>query len=289
MILPNFLIIGAQKAATSTLSSMLHEHDDVFIPARRELAFFTIEANYKKGIAYYSSLFKEVCKEKAIGEATPDYLHKEEAPGRIHAVVPGARLICSLRDPIERAYSSYLMQISKGSEPLGKTFEQAIVDTPHYLEYGMYATQIERYLKLFPRENFKIILLEDLKEAPQLVYDKLCNFLEIARCKLPETGFRRRNIGGIPKHAVVQKAASQLYRCRNAIRETRMAGAVTNPFVDRWARRARNKIANWNRKKGSYPALDPKIRESLVPVFKEENDRLAKLLERDLTHWNRVV
>jgi hypothetical protein len=268
---------------------MLHGHDEVYMPARKELAFFTIEANYNKGIAYYSSHFRGVSKEKAIGEATPDYLHKEVAPGRIHELLPGIRLICSLRDPIERAFSSYLMQISKGSEPLGKTFEQAIVDTPHYLEYGMYATQIERYLKLFPREHIKIFLLEDLKEDPQLVFDELCEFLGIEKRKLLETDSLSSNIGGMPRHAVVQKAVSQLYRCRNAIRETRLAGAVTNPFVDRWARRARNKLASWNRDKSNYPTLDPRIRESLVPLFKEENERLADILERDLTHWNRVA
>lgn len=72
MVFPNFLIVGAQKAATSTLSSMLHGHEEVFIPPQKELSFFTIEGNYRRGPRYYASFFRDAGGRKAIGEATPD-------------------------------------------------------------------------------------------------------------------------------------------------------------------------------------------------------------------------
>lgn len=180
------------------------------------------------------------------------------------------------------------MQISKGSEPIGKSFEQAIIDTPCYVDYGMYATQLERYMKFFPCRSIKVFLLEDIKERPQGVYDEACAFRGITQRELPEGSQERKNVGGLPRSALIQSVVNKAYRWRNAMRETPMGWLVDYPFVDRWARRIRNRIANWNRDTEKYPSLDPKVRESLLPLFRAENDRLGKLLGRDLAHWNRV-
>lgn len=105
-MLPNFLIIGAQKSATTFLLRCLREHPDVFVPSG-EIPFFE-DPDYSQGdIESFARLFARGCHKKAVGLKRPNYLHKPECPERIHRHIPSARLIVILRDPIERAISAY--------------------------------------------------------------------------------------------------------------------------------------------------------------------------------------
>ena len=289
MILPNFLIIGAQKSATSAIYKQLKVHSEIYLPERKEIAFFSDEKNYQKGSNYYASFFKGGKNAKAIGEATPNYLHIDTVPKRIHALIPEVKLICCLRNPIERAYSAFLMQISKGSEPIGRTFEEAIFHSPYYIEYGMYATQLERYYKYFSRDQLKIILFEDLKEKPMSVYNEICVFLDIKKFSNEEFVVKKTNRGGIPKSKLVQSATNKLYKFRNRVRDTSFSFLVTNKIVDNMSRNMRNRVSRWNRKVGSYPELQPQIKERLIPLFEEENKRLEQIIHRDLSIWNSVT
>ena len=125
----NFLIIGAQKAGTTWLCDVLRRHPGVFIPEWKELQFFNMEFNYEKGFDWYLDFFKgsEGC--TARGEGTPNYFYNictdlehrdwinREVPARVKTVLPDAKFILSLRDPVDRAVSAYNHFVLRGNIP----------------------------------------------------------------------------------------------------------------------------------------------------------------------------
>jgi hypothetical protein len=288
LILPNFLVIGAQKAATTSIYFLLKSHYDVFMAEKKELHFFNTDYNHQRGLRFYSSYFLGWKGEKAIGEATPGYLHNPEVPKRIYDAIPNVKLIVSLRDPIDRAYSAYVMQQSKGSEFPGRSFEEAVKATPEYIEFGRYHKHLLRYLNYFSKTQFCILLYEELKTDPHKFYKSIFDFLEIDRLELLQEDLPRPNLGGISKRLWVQKSLYMLYQSRNYIRNGPLNWMVTNSQVDRLSRKMRNKIAGWNRKRGYYPKLNPEVRENLLPLVRDANNALADKFDIDISSWNTV-
>ncbi len=216
---PNFLIIGAMKAATTSLYSYLKQHPDIFFPSIKEPMFFNNlhnkkyiikGVNKKKRIDFddYYNLFKDVKNEKSIGEASPIYLYNKNCPELIKKHLPETKIIVILRQPVERAYSNYLHAKKSGREPLNN-FEDAIKEESsriknnwsplyHYKNQGYYFKQLSRYYKLFKSENIKIILFEDLTNNPICTTQEIFKFLKINHNFISKTN-TKENIGGIPK------------------------------------------------------------------------------------------
>ena len=171
MTLPNFLIIGAPKAGTTSLYSYFREHPAIFMPELKEPRFFGYEGQGDRirfpvrTLEEYTALFDAVTTETAIGEATPHYLVYPVAAQRIRDLIPEVRLIASLRDPVDRAYSVYQMNLRNKGVNTGIPFVEAI-RTDHNLR-ETYADMLGRYVALFPPEQLKVILLEDLEADPQ--------------------------------------------------------------------------------------------------------------------------
>ena len=136
MTLPNFLVIGAPKAGTTSLHLHLRAHPEVFMPELKEPRFFGYEGEGERlkfpirTLEEYTALFDAVTDETAIGEATPHYLVYPGAAQRIHDLLPGARLIASLRDPVERSYSVYQMNLRNRGVNDGVPFVEAMRDRP---------------------------------------------------------------------------------------------------------------------------------------------------------------
>ena len=182
---PNFLIIGAMKSATTSLYTYLKQHPDIFMPSIKEPMFFNnlntnqhivLEGRNKKKITSfkkYYDLFQSVKNEIAIGEASPGYLYNKDCASLIKEHLKNIKIIAVLRQPISRAYSNYLHARRSGKEPIDN-FEEAINNersriqknwSPlyHYLNQGYYYKHLQRYYQLFPKENIKIILFEELE------------------------------------------------------------------------------------------------------------------------------
>jgi hypothetical protein len=200
---PDFLIIGVQKAGTSSLFEYLAQHPQVKVPGEKELHFFDL--NYGKGFKWYRNQFpgKKLFKKSITGEASPYYIFHPLVPSRIKTHLPDTKLIVLFRDPAHRAYSHYQMQIRRNIEQ--KEFLQAVefeqshiqeeeekikLDPAYhsiihqrfsYLNRGHYYEQITRWLKLFPRESFHFIKSEDLFSDPRKELDSIYDFLEIKR------------------------------------------------------------------------------------------------------------
>ena len=178
MSLPNFLLIGAYKAGTTSLHRYLREHPSVFMPRLKEPNFFALEGGGKTPphrdhgsdiLEYqdYVRLFQGAEDETALGEASPMYLQSPQAPVRIRHYIPHARLLVSLRDPADAVYSSYVMDVRNGHEERGfshvlKQLTQDLTINPAAAPF--YHQQLSRYYALFPRHQLKVSLYEDLRQ-----------------------------------------------------------------------------------------------------------------------------
>ncbi len=202
-MLPNFLIIGAQKCGTSWLHRMLSQHPRVWMPPDKELEYFSYAGHPRSiGPAGYAAIFAEHSQRAgpgdAIGEATPSYFWTRSGnPGRPEEMSndpaaaaadllgPKARLIICLRDPVQRAVSAYLHHIAHGNldptTPLLKAPSSlGIVDM------GFYATHLANWMDHFDTSNF--LLLDYHKELNQLGLDRVCNFLQVEQFDFAEIG-----------------------------------------------------------------------------------------------------
>jgi hypothetical protein len=202
--LPHFLIIGAQRAGTSSLYAYLSEHPDIHPAFVKEVHFFDLE--FGRGLPWYRSMFPLESRLRArgaiTGEASPYYLFHPLAAERAAAVVPHAKLVVLLRDPVERAWSHYRHEVKGGRETL--SFEDALAAEPErlaraeplvrsgapeqlyrghrthsYVARGRYTEQLEVWLQYFPREQFLALRSEDLFERPGDVWPRLLAFLNV--------------------------------------------------------------------------------------------------------------
>jgi len=180
--LPDFVIIGAQKGGTSFLYYLLTRHPLVEPAARKELHFFDKPERFDNGAGWYRRCFPRLAwkdgRRSITGEATPSYLFDPPVAKRMAEVVPQARLIALLRNPIDRAYSHYQMQVKRGMEP--RTFEEAI-EQQHssYVSRGIYVDQLLRWSEFFSKEQMLILKSEDFFERPVEILKVVLTFLDL--------------------------------------------------------------------------------------------------------------
>lgn len=180
--LPNFLYVGPDKAGSSWIHEMLLKHPDVYLTPAKDLYFF--DRYYDRGLAWYAAQFEDARDETVVGEVCQDYLFHPEAAARIHETLGTVRVMVSLRDPVERAWSSYLYMRKHGIGP--DTFGEALRTRPELLEHGRYATGLGRFLELFPRDHVHVAVFDDLEADPQRFLDGITDFLGIDRLPLAE-------------------------------------------------------------------------------------------------------
>jgi len=183
--LPNFLIVGAQKAGTTSLFDILNQHSQIHLPQEKEIHFFDVDKSYEKGKAFYSSFFSEAGNALAVGETSPSYLFLPKVPRRIlDSLGKDVKIIIVLRNPADRAFSQYKMLAAMGREKRGldevlqynmEQIEKSLNFDKHtsYLDRGMYAVQIENYFSVFPKQNIRIYLFEEdfLENRKQMILD----------------------------------------------------------------------------------------------------------------------
>jgi hypothetical protein len=197
---PNFLYIGPDKAGSSWLHEVLITHPQVFLTPAKDIYFF--DRYFDRGPAWYLSHFSQARPEQSvIGEVCQDYLSEPEAPRRIRDVLgPDVRFMVTLRDPVERAFSSYLYMLKHGETP--GSFADALVGRPELIEHGSYGAGLARFLDVFPREQLHVALFDDLAADPQGFIDDVLSFLavdpltlsdELLAARLPAS--RARSVG----------------------------------------------------------------------------------------------
>lgn len=194
MTLPNFVIIGAMKAGTTSLFTYLKAHPQIFMSNRKEPNFFGDDRNWEKGLHWYKRHFTGAESAIATGEASPQYTMGHwfpHAPARMASLIPEARLIYLIRHPIERMQSQYLHFRAEGRE--SRPIERALREEEGYLNLSRYAYQLERYLEHFPLEHLLILTTTDLEQDPYRTLGRTFQFLAVDAQWLPPE-FERRHV-----------------------------------------------------------------------------------------------
>lgn len=180
MTLPNFLVIGAMKAGTTSLHAYLREHPQVFVPEKKEVDFFALDDNWAKGLAWYERHFDGVRDELVIGEVSPRYAFHPRFPGapeRIAETLGQPKLIYMLRHPIERIRSMYQHAIASGWDR--RPISEALRDDPIYTDPSRYAMQLDLYLERTPRDRVLLVLAEDLLTERADTMRRIFQFLDV--------------------------------------------------------------------------------------------------------------
>lgn len=300
MKMPNFLVIGAGKAGTTSLDQYLKQHPQIYVSPVKEPNFFALEGEKVDfrgpgaenlinswsvtDIESYSALFKDVKDEKAIGEVSPLYLYSPKAPDRIKHYIPDVKLIAILRHPAERAYSAYLWLFGQDREKI-KDFGKAIEAEEsriqsnwewiwHYKNLGFYNTQLKRYYDRFDRQQIKVYLFEDLKNNGNALIEDLYDFLEVDKIYMPDTSMKFAYSVIPPKNQVLQDFLTQ----QNPLKEFLKSLLPAN---------IRKPLSAKIYKKNMTQSLkiSKEMRQQLIEVYREDILKLQELIQRDLSSW----
>lgn len=297
MSLPNFLLIGAAKAGTTSLYHYLGQHPEVYMSPVKEpnfLAFAPGETAHYRGPldaerlsrpytidrAAYERLFDGVAGQRAVGEASHWYLYHPGAPARMRQIVPEARLLAVLRNPVDRAYSTYLHLRRTGQETL-PTFTAALDAEAgriadgwawgHYTRRGFYHAQLQRVYAAFPAAQVHVMLYDDLQADPLKLMQDAYRFLGVDPTFVPDLSLRFQQ-SGIPKHPWVERLLSAPIPLKKTLR------TVLPPRFYRLKQdlQKRNLVR---------PPLPPEVRRRLLACFRDDVLHLQDLLNRDLSAW----
>jgi len=290
-MLPNFSGIGAAKAVTTALYWYLAEHPAVFMSRVKETNYFAFGLDGEGRLLYgdpevhrfpvrslseYERLFAEAGTATAVGEASPIYLECPQAAGRIRELLPAARIVCSLRHPVDRAYSDYQMYLRRR----GRRLDPARDLTPasawarpssHWMGIGRYHEQLSRYYAVFPRSQIHVALFDDLKRNALEFTQNVYGFLGVDAAFAPDFGAPHA-VGGMPASRLLES-----FFLSGAIR------SAVEPWVPKRA-------ANWVRRLHSRnlrpaPPLPPELKKELSQPFREDITRTSELIGRSLQHW----
>ncbi len=178
--LPTFLVIGAMKAGTTSLYEYLRAHPQVFMATPKELHFFPASKHWQRGVDWYAAHFAAAGGARARGEISPSYSQADQFPGvaaRVAHIVPDAKIVYLVREPVARVQSMYLHEVAAGRETL--PIEQALAAKPLYVNSSRYATQLDEYLPHFPRERIFVCTSESLRADRAGTLRRLFTFLDV--------------------------------------------------------------------------------------------------------------
>jgi hypothetical protein len=307
MAMPNFFIIGAQKAGTTSLYHYLAQHPQVYMSPVKEPCFFNYELNSDgevmgegfgdpgrrkaprfSSIEQYRASFQGTKGKTAIGEASPPYIYVPGTAERIARYAPNARVVALLRNPADRAYSAFLHAVRISREPL-TDFAQALREeqnrvsenwhyTFHYRSRGFYYPQLKRYYEVFGREKVGVWLYEDLRRDPTEVAQSIFRFLEVDDTFVPDTS-SRHNPSGVPKSSIARTMIRAMDTTASAFLENFTSASRIYPLLSKMRQRVQSRIVS------KPPPLDPEIRANLIEGYTKDVLELQGLIGRDLSAW----
>lgn len=286
MTLPNFMIIGVAKAGTTSLYRYLDQHPQVFMTPVKGTNFFGYEdaRDWKwtdegdpplmrhfqaKTFEEYEALFAGATDEIAIGEASPQYLRCPTAARRIREHIPKAKLVASLRNPADRAYSGYLMRARRG-EAVKSPHEELTSQSSHVRE-GFYYRRLKRYFDAFERHQINVYIFEEFRQDPAGIVVDLFDYLGVDTYIVPDTT-TKHNPAGVPK----RRWLNRLYFNPTLIRTAKSL------LPERMQRTAKQIQQKNQRAPQKFPA---DVRAELLDLYSEDIHKLEALLDRDLSIW----
>ncbi len=289
--LPDFVVIGAARCATTSLYAYLRQHPQVHMSPEKETDYFSLgdlpphqvppgASRYRaRTQAEYERQFAGAGTAVAVGEASPTYLFYPRSAERMRRLIPGAKLICVLRDPVERAYSHYALARRSGFEPLAD-FEAGVAaeearwrldpSMRHtYVRASLYHDGLRAYFERYARERILVLRFEDFAADAAATMREIYRFVGVDEGYVPDVGVRY-NRSLLPRNAFVREAFGRHPRLRRLLLRN-LPPRVATRIGDLLMRRP--------------PGLDREIRERLLPRFDADVRSLERLLGRDLAPW----
>ena len=292
---PNLFILGVAKSGTTTLADSLRQHPSIFITPWKEPTFFSSDDNYAQGMKWYlDSFFPNSENYMYRGDASPSYLYfSEKVARRIKADLAGEALkfIIIFRNPIDRAYSHYWHNVNRGlHERL--TFEKALEAEGErlssndkelndlgriryaYVSAGQYVRQVKVFWNFFPKEDFKLLINEDLHRPN---YAQTMNDMqEFLQVPMAEIKYEHSN----PSYRPKSHAFQEIVRRRSFFKELLKKVIPAESRIQ-----MKSSLLKMNAAPVAYPPMNPETREKLKGVFAPEIKELENLLNRDLSAW----
>ena len=298
MKFPNFLVIGRAKSGTTALWQTLRSHPEIYMPLAKEPSYFVTDGAptrligppYKYAVHRldeYMQLFSAVTTETALGEASIQYLEcgmAEQAAHRIRAQIPGARLIAIIRQPADFIHSYYYFLRSRGMEKARSL--QAALDEEQagarshcypgfrYWENSLNVPQLKAYYDRFPREQIKVFIYEEWRDAPQPVLAEICAFLEVEPFPAQYYEVAQANTTHARRISILGKLIGKSHPILDIIRRGVPAA---------WRKSLALRLQAWNRTRPD--ALDPALRASITQARRTDILQTQELIQKDLSHW----
>jgi hypothetical protein len=180
--LPNFLYIGPDKAGSTWLHEVLLTHPQIYMTPAKDLYYF--DRYYDKGIDWYAAHFERAGDQPVVGEVCQDYLFCPMAAQRIEEALDSPRFMVTLRNPVDRAFSSYLYMLKMGERP--GSFSEALTNRPELLDHGRYGTCLDRFADRFGESSIHVSVFDDLLTDPQRFVDRVLEFLQVRPMRLTD-------------------------------------------------------------------------------------------------------
>lgn len=295
MNLPNTMIIGAAKSATTSLYDLLKNHENIFAPSFKEPHFFNFDDNYLNGLDWYSkTYFSGVRKERIILDCTPTYLYSKNAAKRIfNSLGNNMKFIVVLRNPVDRAYSHFLHSKRDGFEKL--KFSKALADEKFrlvdaknnndfltelrfsYIAQGMYFNMLTNYLEFYSLDNFLILDFDnDIKNGLKSGLRKMSKFLNLNLSSI-DTNFHS-NKSSKARFPFLKNILKSKGLFRN------MAKKII--FSTKTRQLLKNKINRLNEKEHNFSKLSEELKSSLMQSYFDEDINLLESLINEQKNWN---
>ena len=286
MTLPNLIMIGVAKAGTTSFFHYLDQHPQIYMAPIKATNFFGYEdaRDWKwteegdppmlhnfpvRTFKDYEASFAGATDELAIGEVSPQYFRCPTAAQRIHECVPNVKLVVSLRNPAERAFSGFMMRTRRG-EVVKDLYEELTPQSSHVKE-SFYYHRLKRYSDLFPKDQIRIYIFEEFKKDPTGTVIDLYDFLGVDTSFVPDTSVQH-NPGAIPKIRLLNR----LFNNPTLIQ-------MTKSVVPEGLHVKLKQIQQLNQK--TTPKFPPDLRSKLLNFYRNDILKLEALLDRDLSIW----
>ena len=279
MSLPTFVGIGAQKCASTWIYDVLRDHPQVRLSECKELDFFSY--HYDRGYQWYERQFAGPGDTDVVGEVSPSYFHEPAVPERLRTYLPQAKVVVSLRDPVERALSHHRHAVRVG-DIVGNdlSFESALASNPMYLEQGCYATHLRRWFNHYPREQILVLLYEDIANEPVEAAQRIYRFLGVNPEHRSVSLEKRSNVSHVSPYVALEKTRKAL---RGAVRSVGLekawewsAGLGVRRLYHQLNRRPSNE---------AIPPVAERTVDELRSFFQDEIVQLEQLIGRQMAGW----